>query len=58
MKRLMKTDELFTLKCTTIQAFIYSLPYLLLFLHPVTEEALHVCVCVRITEHPVPKTKS
>lgn len=46
MKRLMKNGELFTLKCTTIQAFICSLPYLL---PPVTKKALHVCVraCVR-----------
>lgn len=43
MKRLMKNEELFTLKCSTIQAFICSLPYLL---PPVT--ALRVCVCVCI----------
>lgn len=43
MKRWMKNEELFALKCTAIQAFICSLPYLL---PPVTEEALRVCVCV------------
>lgn len=43
MKRLMKTEKQFTLKCTAIQAFICSPPYLL---HPVTQEAVCVCVCV------------
>lgn len=50
MKCLTKNEELFTLKCSTFQAFICCLYYLL---PTVTEESLCVsaCVCYRASRH-------